>query len=593
MANVDTVIEVARPAKAHPARTESYDLIIRGGMVVDGTGLPRRRVDIGIRDGRVARMAPLDHAKGREEIDATGLVVSPGIVDVHTHYDPQITFDPYATMSCYHGVTTVVAGNCGFSVAPCRKADRAALTDIFASVEDMDPAAMAAVRWDDFETFPEFLDSLKGRLGVNFACYVGHSNLRRWVMGDDCLTRTATPQEVAEMADLLAEAMEAGAAGLSSSHAPTHLDVHGRPVPSRLSDEAELSALVTVVGQHKSASITYLPKSAIGGMVQEDLDLLIRLSHKAGVPIIIQGIGGKTKVDVPTAGWDWASKYLTEATEVGAPVYSLLVTRPLNRSVPLGPDNKHYRSVFSWQAMLELPVEERRARLSDPAAREEMRFAVENYNRDPDLGTTLRPPAWDMVYVESAVLEKNRPWEGRSIQSIADDTGKAPGDIFLDLALEEDFATTLAWRTDSPEWVAIVREALLHPNMIAGTSDGGAHLAKDDGADWSSYFLRRWVIEEKLWTLEEGVRQITQIPAALMGLQDRGTLRVGGWADIMIFDPANIGLLRKEFTRDLPGNAGRWRSWAKGVKATIVNGQPIVLDNIITDRLPGHIVSPS
>src|SRR5580692_1010997 len=199
---------------AHP---HDYDLIIRGGQVVDGSGLPRRRVDVGIRDGKVAKLAHLEGATAREEIDARGKIVAPGIVDVHTHYDPQITFDPYATMSCYHGVTTVVAGNCGFSVAPCRKDDTQFLKDIFASVEDMDPSALGGVRWDRFETFAEFLESLSGALGINFACYVGHSNLRRWVMGEDCYKRSATASEVAQMVALLGEAMEAGAAGFSSS----------------------------------------------------------------------------------------------------------------------------------------------------------------------------------------------------------------------------------------------------------------------------------------------------------------------------------------------------------------------------------------
>ena len=227
---------------------EPYDLIIRNGLVVDGLGLPRRSVDVGIRNGRIEKLAHLEGAKARQEIDASGAIVAPGIVDLHTHYDPQITFDPYATMSCYHGVTTVVAGNCGFSVAPCRREDTQFLKDIFASVEDMDASALAGVRWDLFETFPEFMQSLEGKLGINFACYIGHSNLRRWVMGEDCFTRSATRAEIDQMVAMLGEAMDAGAAGFSSSASPTQLDIHGRPVPSRLSDEAELSALVAEVG---------------------------------------------------------------------------------------------------------------------------------------------------------------------------------------------------------------------------------------------------------------------------------------------------------------------------------------------------------
>jgi N-acyl-D-amino-acid deacylase len=573
--------------------TEPYDLIIHNGLVVDGFGLPRRRVDVGVRHGKIAKLGHLKGVSARQEIDAAGAIVAPGIVDVHTHYDPQITFDPYATMSCYHGVTTVVAGNCGFSVAPCRKNDVQFLKDIFASVEDMDPAALGGVRWDGFETFPEFMQSLKGKLGVNFACYIGHSNVRRWVMGEDCLTRSATQAEIDRMVAMVGEAMDAGAAGFSSSASPTQLDIHGRPVPSRLSDEAELTALVAEVGRRKTGSIAYLPKSVQVGVNEDDRALLMRLALTSGLPIVIQGLGGRSKVDVPTESWDSAEQFLAKATMQGAPIYSLLMARPFDRAVQLDQDNKHYRAVFSWHEMFNLPLEERRALLRDAPARERLRNAVENPNRDPARGTTNRPPGWADVYVDQAVLQKNKSLEGRSIGNIAKDQGKAPGDVFLDLALEEDFKTALWWRTESPEWRKAVRSALPNPNMIAGTSDGGAHLAKDDGADWSSHFLRRWVFDEPLWSLEEGIRQITQVPAALMGLYDRGTLRVGGWADIMIFDPQTIGPARKEFTRDLPGNAGRWRAWGKGVMATIVNGEPIVLDGKLTGRLPGQVVSPN
>lgn len=577
---------------ASGAEAETFDLIIRGGFVVDGTGLPRRRIDLGIRDGRIARMAPLDHATAREEIDATGAIVAPGIVDVHTHYDPQMTFDPYAQMSCYHGVTTVVAGNCGFSAAPCKQEDVQFLKDVFASVEDMDPAALGGVRWDRFETFPEFLDSLRGNLGVNFACYAGHSNIRRWVMGEESLTRTATPDEIAQMVAILGEAMRAGAAGFSSSSSPTQIDIHGRPVPSRQADEAELTALVAEVGRWKSGSISYLPRSVQEGLDEADRAMLVRLALTAGVPIVIQGLGGRSKVDAPTESWESAEEFLNGAVRQGAAVFSLTMARPMNRSISLGPENKHYRGVPSWHDLFHLPIEERRAMLRDPAARDRLRHAVENPNKDPAAGTTVKPPSWETLLVDSVVLEKNKPLEGRSVADIAAEQGKAPGDVVLDLALEEDFQSMLRWSMESPAWRDAVRGALVNPHIIAGTSDGGAHLAKDDGADWSSHFLRKWVFDDPIWTLEEGVRQLTQVPASLMGLNERGTLRVGGWADIMIFDDT-VAPTYKEFTRDLPGDAGRWRAWGKGVRATIVNGEPIVLDGKLTGRLPGQITSPA
>jgi N-acyl-D-aspartate/D-glutamate deacylase len=223
--------------------------------------------------------------------------------------------------------------------------------------------------------------------------------------------------------------------------------------------------------------------------------------------------------------------------------------------------------------------------------REQMRYAVENPNTDPAAGTTVKPPTWDAMIVDKVSLDTNKSLEGRTISDIAREQDKAPADVVLDLALAEDFGAMLRWTTEGPAWRKAVRTALANPHIIAGTSDGGAHLAKDDGADWSSHFLRKWVLDDPIWTLEEGVRQLTQVPAALMGLHDRGMLRVGGWADIMVFDET-VAPTHKEFTRDLPGNAGRWRAWGKGVRATIVNGEPIVLNGQLTGRLPGQVVSP-
>lgn len=572
---------------------ERFDLIVRGGYVVDGTGLPRRRVDVGITDGKVARIANLDGHTAAEEIDATGCIVAPGIVDAHTHYDPQITFDPYATVSCFHGVTTVLGGNCGFSLAPCKADDRTFLEGIFARVENMDPIAMSAITWEQFETFPEFMASRSGNLGVNFGCYVGHSNLRRWVMGDGASTRAATPEEIEEMGRMLVEAMEAGAAGLSSSAAPTHFDINDLPVPSRLAEREELLALADVLGRIGKGSFAFLPYSSIGGLDDDDKALLIELGRRSGSPVIIQGLGGRNKVDAPTATWEASVEFLERATAAGAPVFSMLITRPFDRPVVVNEDNHHYLSVFSWERMLKLPHDERVAALNDPATRDELRTAVENYNRDPALGTTVPPPLWTNVFVDRVTKPEHEHLQSRSIADLAAEQGKAPADVLLDLALAEDLETEFRWRTESPEWTDAVGTAQQDPRMVIGTSDGGAHLARDDGADWSSYFLRSWVLDRHVWSLEEGIRQITQVPAALLGFHDRGTLAVGRWADLFVFDPETIGPWRKEFVFDLPGGVGRFKAWGQGVKATVVNGQIIVRDGELTDRLPGQVVAPA
>jgi N-acyl-D-aspartate/D-glutamate deacylase len=570
-----------------------YDLIVRGGLVIDGTGLPRRRVDVGVKDGRIAKIARLDGATAAEEIDAKGRIVAPGIVDAHTHYDPQITFDPYATMSCFHGVTTVLAGNCGFSVAPVRRDDEDFMAGVFASVEDMDPIALSGVAWDACESFGEFMRTRDGRLGVNFACYVGHSNIRRWVMGEDAITREATPAEIDAMRGMVTEAMAAGAAGLSSSAAPTHNDIKGRPVPSRLAAREEVLALAEAAGAHGAGSICFLPASAVSGLIPADLDYLIEIAECAALPVIIQGLGARSKVGAPTAGWDDAVKFLDEAERRGAPVYSLLVARPFDRAVAFDETNHLWAGAPSWHRMARLPPDERAALLRDPAAREELRFAIENYNRDPSKGTTLPAPQWPNVWIDSSPTLAPEVYEGKSVADLAREKGVAPGDFALDLALADDFKTKMRWRTETPEWSEAVKLAQRDPRMIIGTSDGGAHLAKDDQADWSSYFLGSWVRDRKIWSLEEGVRQITQVPAAILGFPDRGTLRVGGWADMMIFDAEAIGPWRKEFVRDLPGGVGRYKAFGRGVHATIVNGQPIVLEGELTGRLPGMVVRPS
>jgi N-acyl-D-aspartate/D-glutamate deacylase len=412
-------------------------------------------------------------------------------------------------------------------------------------------------------------------------------------MGEDCLTRTATEEEITKMRAMIAEAMEAGAAGLSSSAAPTHLDIKDRPVPSRLADKHELLSLAEEVGRYGAGTIAFLPYGAIGGLTPEDEDYLIDLGKVSGLPVIIQGLGGRNKTDAPTATWEHSLEFLDRATEEGAPVFSLLISRPFDRPVVIAPSNLHYLSVPSWVHMLNLPDDERGALLRDPAARDELRTAVENYNRDPSKGTTNPPPLWSTVFVDRVVLPEHQALQGRSIAEIAEEQGKAPADAMLDLALAEDFKTEYRWRTESPEWTQAVAEAQKDPRMIIGTSDGGAHLARDDGADWSSYFLGSWVHDRKVWTLEEGIRQITQMPAALVGLVDRGTVAVGKWADLMVFDPAEIGPWKKEMVHDLPGGVGRMKAWGKGVHATVVNGEPVVLEGKLTGRLPGHVARPA
>jgi N-acyl-D-amino-acid deacylase len=572
-----------------------YDLLITNGLVIDGTGLPRRRADIAIRDGRIVEIGQFSDSSAKRVLDAEGRVVAPGIVDPHTHYDPQLMFEPYGTSSCYHGVTTVVAGNCGFSIAPARTEDRDFITQIFARVEDMSPGSLAGIPWD-FESFPEFLAAREGHLGINAAFYVGHCNIRRWVMGDDSHKREATAEEVDAMRRLVREAMGAGAAGLSSTHAPTHLDSEDRPVPSRLSSREELDALVQEVGLSNRGSISYLPHSSIGGLDEADGDFLIQLALHSRLPIITQGIGARNKVDAPTATWDQSRAYLERARREGAGVYSMLMARPFNRRFCLAEGTSLFEAVFPFQRLFSeaSTVEERIAMLRDPAYRDAIRHSMEHPNRDSSIGSTLPPPHLEMVEVYRASKPENQQLIGRSLAEIACERDLAPMDLLVDVALSEALDVEFIWRTESEEWKEGTHLASLHPNMIIGTSDGGAHLGRDDGAEFSSYFLRYWVREWGKWELEEAIRQMTQQPAALLGLFDRGMLLPGYAADIMIFDPDEIGPGRKEFVNDFPNGEGRWSSRPDGLYATIVNGVPIVLNGELVEDcgLPGQVVRP-
>jgi N-acyl-D-aspartate/D-glutamate deacylase len=572
----------------------TYDLALMGGIVVDGSGLARRRGDIAVKDGKVARIGFIDPADAEQVIDVDGLHVAPGIIDAHTHYDPQLTFEPHATSSCYHGVTTVLAGNCGFSVAPNRPDQRDFLARMFAKVEGMSPVALSAVQWD-FESFPEFLHSRRGRLGVNLACYVGHSAVRRTVMGDAGSEREATDDEIEHMRRIVGEAMDAGAAGFSSSHGPTQLDGDDRPVPSRFASLEELEELCAEAGRHRGGSITYLHRSAIGGLDQEDKDLLVRLGTRSRLPIILQGLGGRSKVDVPGAGWDDVAAWIEDAGRQGVGIYSLLRNHPFDRDFRIDTGTNLYEGVPSWHRVLGpgATVEEKLALLRDPAQRDEMRHAVEHPNRDASKGSTLPPPRFSVVEVDEVARPEHEKLLHRTLADIAAEMGQEPADVMLDLAVDEGLATVFRYVNKSRSWEEAVAAGQRHPAMIVGVSDGGAHLDRDDGSDWSTAFLAFWVRERKLWSLEEGIRQMTQVPAALLGFEHRGMLLPGYWADAFVFDPDTVELASKKQVHDFPGGEARYSARPKGIYWTIVNGVPVVRDGeVMGDRLPGQVVKP-
>ena len=569
-----------------------HDLLITGGLVIDGTGVPGRLADVAVTDGRITAIGRLVGEAATRVIDAEGLVVAPGIVDAHTHYDPQITWDPLCDTAALHGVTTVAAGNCGFSVAPCRADDHDYVAQVFARVEGMDPAALANVDWA-FETFEEFLATRPGTLGVNLGMYVGHSAVRRWVMGDGSYERAATDDEVATMAAMVTAAMDAGALGLSSSHAPTHLDMADRPVPSRLSSRDELRALADAQGRRARGSIAYAPESAVEGIDATDRDLLIDLAGRAGVPLITQGLGGRSKVDAPTQAWEESRRFLDRSAAAGSPVYSLLMTRPLNGPFTVLGGTSRYEGVPLWNELMGADAGTKRRLLADPEHRARLRTAIDEPNRDPANGSTLPPPFWESLRVSSGRSPEVQAQLGRGIGAIASETGRHPADVLFDLALADDLETVFHWSNETPAWRDLLKDVQLHPQMIVGVSDGGAHLDRDDGQEWSTHFLATWWRAERVWRLEEAVRRITAIPAAILGLHDRGLLAVGRAADLFLFDPEaiDVGTCRQEL--DPVTGAPRFRAVPRGIAATIVNGRVVVEGGERTGLAPGVVVSPS
>ena len=508
----------------------TYDLAIMGGIVVDGTGLARRRGDIGVKDGRIVKIGFVAPAEADQVIDADGLHVAPGIVDAHTHYDPQLTFEPHATSSCYHGVTTVLAGNCGFSVAPNRPDQRDYLARMFAKVEGMSPVALSAVQWE-FESFPEFLASRPGKLGVNMACYVGHSAVRRTVMGEAGSEREAERRRGRADAPHRGRGHGGGGGGLlvlararPSSTATTAPSPAASPRWTSSRCCAPRRAATTA---GRSATSTAAPSA---GLDQADKDLLLRLGTVSRLPIILQGLGGRSKVDVPGAEWEQVSAVDRGG---GAPGRGHLLAaaqpslrprlphrdghQPLRGGalVAQGGGPRCAHATIAWPCCATPPHATRCATPwstptpTAPRARPCRRRA----------GVWSRSTRWPPPHNEKFVR--------RTIADIAAELGKEPADALLDLALDEDLQTVFRYVNKSRAWEEAVADGQSHPAMIIGVSDGGAHLDRDDGSDWSTAFLAFWVRDRKLWSLEEGIRQLTQVPAALLGFEGRGMLLPG------------------------------------------------------------------
>ena len=560
-----------------------FDTIIKGGRVADGSGLPMRTADVGIRDGMITDIGNLSGAK--QTIDADGLVVMPGIVDAHTHYDPQLTFEPFATSSCFHGVTSVIAGNCGYSIAPCSSKDHGYMTALFAKVEGMTASTLEhGLPWD-WDSFPSYLDVLDKRLGINAACYVGHSALRRFVMGEAASERAAKPDELAKMQQLVREAMSAGAAGFSSSMAPTHVDQFNKPVPSRHAAYEEVSTLIETAGEGGAGSISFLPQSAVRGLDEDDRKRLIAFAKSCGLPIIVQGIS--KRANNPDQ-WQDSVRFLEEARQQGAAIFSILRTQPFMRPFNFKRGTSLYDGVFHWRDLSEMPFAERLAKMKDPKFREQLRSGLDHPNTDGSKGSTLPPPPLANVFVDRCKGDPGA--EGKSIAQLAQARGVHAADVICEVALADDLETQFLWNSENESWAEVNAEAQRNPHMIVGTGDGGAHADRDDGSEWSTYYIRSWLLDRKLFSVEEGIRRITHLPAMIAGIKGRGLLARGYHADVMMFDPTRIQLGKKTLVNDMPGGEARWQVGAEGVVRVLVNGETIVENGALTGKQPGRVL---
>jgi N-acyl-D-amino-acid deacylase len=561
----------------------SFDTIIKSGKVVDGSGLPMRIADVGIKDGMITDIGRLSGAK--ETVDADGLIVMPGIIDVHTHYDPQLSFEPFATSSCYHGVTSVVAGNCGYSIAPCAPEDHDFMTALFAKVEGMSPNVLkSGLPWD-WESFPSFLAALDERLGINAAVYVGHSALRRFVMRDEASERAAKPDEIERMRKLVREAMAAGAAGFSSSQAPTHTDQFGRPVPSRKATFEEVAILAETAGEGGAGSIAYLAESAVQGYDARDRERLIELAHRSGLPVVVQGMGFRPGA---RERWEDQTSFLASARDRGAAIYSMLRTQPFMRPFNWRRGTSLFDGVFTWRDLPELKPAERLARFRDAALRLKLRDGIDHPNTDPSKGSTLPMPAMTAVFIDHSKTDPGA--EGKSLAQLAKERGVHPADIMCEFAAADGLETQFLWNSESQPWIEANAESQQNLHMIVGTGDGGAHADRDDGSEWSTYFIRSWLLDRKLFSLEEGVRRITLLPAMVTGLKGRGLLARGYHADVMLFDPTRLRLGKKKLVNDMPGGEDRWQVRPEGVARVLVNGKTIVKDGELTGARPGGVL---
>jgi N-acyl-D-amino-acid deacylase len=559
----------------------AYDIVIRNGTVVDGSGLGSFRADIGIIDDRIAFVGQVK-SSGAQEIDAEGHVVTPGFIDGHTHMDAQVFWDATGSSSCWHGVTSAVMGNCGFTLAPVRSDERALVVRNLERAEDIDPAALAAgIDWS-FETFPQYLDALdRLPMGINFAANVGHSALRTWAMGERAFEQEATDDDLAMMKGQLAESLRAGAIGFSTSRSEHHETSDNRPVASRLASWDEVVSLVGVMGSMGSGIF----EGADGGMSSPEPDVRARALDRMRVLAAVSHVPITFGL-VATRGAGHLLDFLDQAAAAGGRVIAQTHCRGI--SVLLSLKTKlPFDLLESWQGLRTLPVEEQVRILGD---RERGGPFVEaavhaDYGRWTGVGAQARPPDFDGIKVYEHGLPPNP-----SVADVARQRGVHPAQAMIDLCVESQGSQLFIQPSRYPQDEDMLLRALRHPRAVMTFSDSGAHLSQIADSSIHTHLLGYWVRDRREFTLEEAVRMITLAPALAWGFNDRGLLRAGMAADLNVLDPATVGPAVPRLVDDLPGGGRRLEQRSNGILATLVNGQVTIRDGVSTGATPGRLI---
>jgi N-acyl-D-aspartate/D-glutamate deacylase len=538
---------------------EMYDLLIKNAMICDGLGPKPQSGSVGVQNGRIAAVGP-DVGPARRVVDADGLSLMPGIIDTHTHYDAQITWDPLATPSPGLGVTTVVMGNCGFTIAPCRPPDRDLVMRNLTHVEGMSLDTLrAAIQWS-FETFPEYLDFLESSgVGPNVAAFVGHSSVRTFVMGEDASRRAATDDEIAKMRRIVDGALQAGAVGFSSTTSLQHNGENGIPMPSRLADEREMRTLVGTLGD-AGRGIFMLTKG-----IHTEVSFLESLAAESRRPVLIAALL-HSPLDPDSVFHDLAE--ITAARSRGRLLRGAVSCCPLNFEFTMRSPYP-MEGLASWKPAMQAHGEQAlKAIYADATFRSAVKREITESVR------RLFTADWDTIRIAQVANPAHQSLEGKSIAELSKDTGKDPFDWMLDFSLSENLDTVFTATLLNQDEAAVAR-LLTDPNSLVSLSDAGAHLVFLCDAGFGLHLLGYWVRDKRLMPLTEAVRKLTSEPAMLFGIVDRGRIAPGAWADLVLFDPATVGRgpLRRLF--DLPANGSRMVTPAMGLHGVWINGQQL------------------